>query len=123
MSQSVSSSHFPYLPIHVKIGLDSESILFELDQEALVDTGFDGGLSIPKSLIIKPIVPAGHQLWKLADETEIVTFVYLGHVKIGSLPAVATTIIALGDELLLGRNVTNHFRLIFDHGNQLIVEQ
>jgi hypothetical protein len=36
--------------------------------------------------------------------------------------AFAALIIALGDECLLGIQTLNHFRVIFDHGQRVIVE-
>lgn len=121
MTKSTSSSRFPYLSIKVKIGSE-KNIEQELEIEALVDTGFNGGLALPKSSINSSITPDNDMTWQLADETEILTPAYLGSVQIGNLKSVNTTIIALGDEPILGTSVTNHFKLIFDHGAKIIVE-
>jgi predicted aspartyl protease len=121
MSVEVSSSNFPYLSVHVIVGT-LRNPFFEFDIEPLVDTGFDGGLTVSKDLIPDSIESIGQSVWRLADETEVAAFAYLGYIKIGQLDAVPAVIIALGEEPLLGRSVTNNFRLIFDHGNQIIVE-
>jgi predicted aspartyl protease len=121
MIQSASSSRFPYLTIHVQIGR-AEAPEQELELEPLVDTGFDGGVAVPQDAIDPSITPYTHLAWQLADQTEVYTPAYLGSVKIGQLPPVETIIIALGETLLLGRGVTNHFRLIFDRGQRVIAE-
>ncbi len=122
MTQAASSSNFPYLPVHIQIGRSFQTIDFEFDIEPLIDTGFDGGLAVPRDLIPDSVTPIGRSDWRLADETEISTFAYFGYVIIGQLPPVPALVIALAEEALLGRQVTNNFRLIFDHGSQVIVE-
>jgi predicted aspartyl protease len=121
MSQPFTSSRFPYLPIRIQIGRQ-EDIQQELDLEPLVDTGFDGGVAVPSDLIDSLVTPDGHLPWYLADGTELLTPAYLASVQIAGLQPVPTVVIALGDESLLGRDVTNHFRLVFDHGHAVIVE-
>jgi predicted aspartyl protease len=121
MMQPFSSSRFPYLPVHVEI-LTPEGVGFEFDIEPLVDTGFDGSLAVPTDLIPDAVTPIGQAEFRLSDETEISTFSYFGYVTLGQLPPVPAVVIALAEESLLGRQVTNNFRLIFDHGNQVIVE-
>src|SRR6185436_19521997 len=120
MIQSVTSSRYPYLPIHVEI-FTQQTKVFEFDIEPMVDTGFDGGLTVPRGLIPSSIPPFGTSDWKLADETEIQASTYVARVTIGSLPPVTTLVIVLGDDPLLGRDVIDHFSLHFDHGRQLIV--
>lgn len=121
MSKSVSSSHFPYLSVIVKIGLEKIPEQ-ELEVKALIDTGFNGSLALPKKLINPSIKKFNDIEWQLADETEILTPAYLGTVQIGRLKPVNATIIALGDEPILGTGVTNHFKLTFDRGIKVIVE-
>jgi predicted aspartyl protease len=122
MNEPVSSSNFPYLPIHVRIRQPNPATEQELDLEALVDTGFDGGLVIPKNLVDPSLVPTRHLPWSLADDSEVLAPAFLGYVQVGGLPPVPTVVIPLGDEPLLGRHVTNNFRLIFDHGHEITVE-
>jgi predicted aspartyl protease len=121
MTPSETSAHFPYLQVHVKVG-SPRSIEQELDVEALIDTGFDGGLTVPSALIDPTITPDTHLPWQLADGSQVLTPAYLATVHIGQLQPVLTVLIALGDEPLLGRSVTDSFRLILDHGAQVIVE-
>lgn len=121
MTSAASSNRYPYLLVHVQIG-SPRHVEQVLELEALVDTGFDGGLTIPPSLIDASITPDTHLPWQLADGSQVLTPAYLASVQIGPLPPVTTIVIALGDEPLLGRNVTDNFRLVFDHGSQIIVE-
>jgi predicted aspartyl protease len=121
MIQAVTSSHYPYLPIHVEI-FTQQTMVFEFDIEPMVDTGFDGGLTVPQGLIPSSIAPFGTSEWKLADDTEVKLPAYIARVTIGSLQPIATLVIVLGDDPLLGRDVIDHFSLHFDHGHQLTVE-
>jgi clan AA aspartic protease len=122
MSVPVSSSHFPYLTIRVTIRQPLASNQQEIQLEALVDTGFDGGVVIPKDLLDPSLTPVRYLPWSLADDSQVLLPAFLGDVQIGNLPPVRTIVMPLGDEPLLGRNVTNHYRMIFDRGNQLVIE-
>ena len=121
MTPSVSSSRFPYLPILVHIGT-RRTVEQSIEIEPLVDTGFDGGVVIPQALLDPSLTPDSQTIWTLADGTDVLAPAYLGYVEIGNLSAVSTAIIALGDEALLGRAVTNRFRLIFERGERIVVE-
>jgi predicted aspartyl protease len=88
----------------------------------LVDTGFDGGVTVPPGLIDSSIKPDTQLPWLLADGSEIRTPAYLATVQIGRFQPITTVIIALGDEPLLGREVTDRFRVTFDHGQTILVE-
>jgi clan AA aspartic protease len=122
MSVPVSSSHFPYLTIRVTIRQPIAGNQQEIQLEALVDTGFDGGVVIPKDLLDPSLTPVRYLPWSLADDSQVLLPAFLGDVQIGNLPPVRTIVMPLGDEPLLGRNVTNNYRMIFDHGNQLVIE-
>jgi predicted aspartyl protease len=90
--------------------------------EALVDTGFDGHVTVPPALMSNGASPDGHLRWTLADGATVFAPFYLGTAAIGDLPPFPVTITALGDEPLVGRGVTDRFRVIFDHGKSLILE-
>lgn len=121
MTPSVTSSHFPFLSLHVQI-IDDNAPAFDFDVDAFVDTGFDGGLTVPSALIPAELVPVGQSSWNLADGTEITTDAYFCYVSIGHLQPVPTAVIALDGDVLLGRHVTNRFRVSFDHGRSIVVE-
>jgi predicted aspartyl protease len=121
MTKAVISTHFPYLPINIQIGILSSQQKLQI--EALVDTGFDNAISIPKSLIKPSIKPDGEIIVGLADDTEVVVNLYYGYVQLGKNEQIPAEIIALGDEEpLLGRYITSLFKVTLDHGQKLIIE-
>lgn len=119
--QRFLSNHFPYLPIHVRIGLGQIPDQ-EFDMESVVDTGFDSGLAVPRNIINTAVLPDTTMNFYLVDGTEILSPVYLGYIQIGDFEPVLAAIISIGDYSLLGREVTDHFRITFDHGVRLTVE-
>lgn len=121
MIQGVTSLNFPYLQVHVQIG-NQQFPDHEFDVEPLVDTGFDGGLAVPRRMVPTTVTPAGRSIWNLADGSQITAFWYFCYVTIGQLPPVPTVVITLDSNSLLGRHVTDKFRLILDHGRRVIVE-
>jgi hypothetical protein len=123
MIPSFTSNTYPHLPIHVYIG---SSFFFpdtEFDTEALLDTGYSGGLSVSPERIPSTLSPASQTIWRLADGSYTIVDTYQGFVRIGNLPVVETEVITLKSQPLLGRGVMNQFRvLILDHGNTITVE-
>ena len=90
---------------------------------ALVDTGFDGHLAVPDSLL--PTLPPPSYVRRVRTASgEIVHVpVYLGTVELVDQPGLLDAlVIALGDEYLIGLAIMNHFRVTFDHGQRVIVE-
>ena len=114
------SSRFPYIPLQVKITQQQEVVL---DIEALVDTGFDGDLIIPRTIVAPGLRPDTHLTWRLADGFDIDVTAYLGEVELPGLEGIHPVLISvLGEEPIVGRGVTDHFALILDHGLQVVVE-
>jgi predicted aspartyl protease len=116
LSQSLRSSRFPYLPVQVDVGQDA------VDVEALLDTGFDGDVALPPDLLPSGEPPAGYMMCRLADGSLVAVPVFRGTVKVGSFGVFQAYITALGDEPLVGRGVSDRFRITLDHGRQVIVE-
>src|SRR4051794_14249039 len=123
MTSSTNSPSFPYIRVRVTIKQPRVSRQQVIDLDAMIDTGFDGGVVIPRDLLDPTLEPVRYLPWSLADDSEILLPAFAGTVEIGSLPPVATVIMPLGDNSLLGRHVTDNFRVIFDHGQRVIVEQ
>lgn len=117
MKNRLISSHFPYITIHF------HARHTDLDVEAFFDSGFDGDLALPQALIANGDPPDGHQIWCLADNSEILVSYYLGTVRLGSLGSFPAVIVTIGDEPLIGRGITNRFTVILDHGQRLILER
>lgn len=92
------------------------------DFEALVDTGFDGYVAVPLSVIPADSEPDFLIPWTLADGSEVETPTYLGHVQLGDAPPSPVLVTVLGDEAIVGQAVVRRYRLILDHGQRVIVE-
>ena len=116
MRRHLVSSHFPYIPIHVQVQGKIKNF------DALIDTGFDGNVIMPRHELMNGEPPAGYLPCKLADGSKIAAPFYEGIIKIGKLPSLTIIILAMGDEPLIGRGVTDRFKVIFDHGKKVIVE-
>ena len=116
MTERFTSWHFPYVPIRVSVQQR------EVALEALVDTGFDGGLAVPPAFITNGETPDGYLPWTLADGRQVLLPAYRGIVQLGSFPPFPTVVIPLGDEPIVGRQVSDRFRVVLDHGQQVVVE-
>lgn len=89
--------------------------------EALIDTGFDGDIAVPADMLVN-VEPDDHQRWTPADGTHVSAPYFVGTVQVGAVGTFEAVITALGDEPLVGRGVTDRFRIILDHGERVIVE-
>jgi predicted aspartyl protease len=116
VTSRVESERFPYLGLHVEVRNRIHSV------DALIDTGFDGFLAVPPSLLADGQPPDNFQSWSLADGTRVTAPLYLGTVHVGDLGSVPALITALGDEPLVGRGVIDRFRLTLDHGERVVIE-
>jgi predicted aspartyl protease len=116
MSQPVASYRFPYIPVHLEIGQQSENA------EALLDTGFDGDVAVPPALLTAGQPPDYFETWTLADGTQITVPTIVGLAQVNGLPAFAVAVTVLGDEPLVGHDICERFKITLDHGRQLLVE-
>ena len=120
MKKTLTSTRYPYIPLTVVINKRSETM------EALLDTGFDGDLILPEGLLTNGKPPDSYLRFTLVDQvTHVLTPAYLGMVEMAELgeAGVSAAIIGvLGNEALMGRNLARRFRIILDHGRQVIVE-
>ena len=112
----VESDRFPYLP--VRLSLHGRKTEFE----ALLDTGFDGGLAVSESAVANGQAAEWNLTVFLADGSLVDDPAYLGTVQVGELPPVTTIIVTLGDEPILGRAVSDQFNITLDHGQRIVVE-
>lgn len=110
------SLHFPYLQATIKV------LNRILKLEFLVDTGFDADVVIPSKMIMNGQPPSGHSRFILADGSLVFAPYFLGSIKIGKYKPIGVSIVCLGDQPLMGRGVTDKFKVIFDHGKKVIVE-
>jgi predicted aspartyl protease len=90
---------------------------------ALVDSGFEGHLSIPLSLVDSLPAPSFARPVQTASGEVVTVPDHIGTMELIDQPRVlAVPITALGDEFPIGLAAMNHVRITFDHGRQLIVE-
>lgn len=115
MSQLIANQRFPYISVVLEIGTRQEPI------EALIDTGFDGDLTVP-AVLLQESNPIASFKCVLADGSEIESLVYRGRVRLGGFAPIVVEILAIGDEPILGRGVTDRFMVILDHGRQVRIE-
>lgn len=73
-------------------------------------------------MILNGRPPRGYLPWTLANGEEINAPYFLGKVRIGKFEPISVLITALGEEPLIGRGVTDKFKITFDHGKKVIVE-
>ncbi len=119
MNEPVVSTRFPYLPIKLSFEAEPDR---SIDIEALVDTGFDGGLIVPAGLVPQAAAN-GISNWMLADGSRSSAAWYWGWVTLGHFAEpLLTKETMLQDEILVGRQIIDHYRVTFDHGQRVIVE-
>jgi predicted aspartyl protease len=116
VNQLVISRRFPYLPLILRVRGQTLMV------EALLDTGFDGEVVLPTGLIANGESPDGYLNWALADASHVSAPAYLGTAQLGDAPPIEVAISVLGDEPIVGRGVTDHYRVILDRGQQVVVE-
>jgi predicted aspartyl protease len=114
----VISDRPPRIPIRLII----EGQPGALDLDALIDTGFDGQVLLPSVLISPAVAALGVFDWRLADGSGVRTPLFTGDLYIGNLAAGPVIIAVLGNEILIGRGVTERFTVTFDHDRRVIVE-
>lgn len=113
---SFKSQRFPYIQVILQV------LNRSLKVEALVDTGFDGDITVPPKMVLDGKLPNGYLPWTLANGQKVNAPYFLGKIKIGKFKPLKVLITALGDEPLIGRGITDKFKVIFDHGKKVIVE-
>ena len=116
MNQRLLSSRFPYVPLTLIIDQVATHI------EALLDTGFDGDIIVPRHFSAIAGAPAHYIRLTLADGSTVVRPVFPGTVELGPLGTFPVEVASLGDEYLIGRKLTDRFTVILDHGRQLFIE-
>lgn len=116
-NKKVTSSHFPYLLIRV---LTTKK---DFKLEALLDTGFDGGVILPPKLVANGEVSGWLVDCKLADNSIVEVPAYIGSVKLGSKELDNISILIMGDEPIIGREVIKHFKITLEYGRKIILRR
>lgn len=90
--------------------------------EAPVDSGFDGGLLLPASLVHESETPVGRIRWKLADGSHTDVPVHFGRVDVAGFGSRPALISILGDAPVLGRALLDDFRVVLERGRRVVLE-
>lgn len=112
----LKSSHFPYIPVKVTI---KQRVL---KLEALLDTGFDGEIILQPGLATNGEFLYWYVDCKLADESVVKIPAFKCSLKLANKKLDDVTILIMGDEPVIGREVIKYFKVILDHGRKIIVE-
>ncbi|MBI3538613.1 MAG: hypothetical protein HY070_13785 [Chloroflexi bacterium] len=112
------SKHSPYPYLRASCRVHGH----EFDVLGFVDTGYDGGLVIPKSQRIglpksMSIIPI-----QLGDGTRTSAEEFVGTLVVEDMQ-LEVTVLFLGNEYLIGREVVDQFRLCFHRGEYLEIEE
>lgn len=114
MSQQLTSSRFPYLPVRLQVGQET------YQEQAFLDTGFEGDMAVPP-VVLEEQEPEWYQRLTLAEGSEIVAPVYRGTIQFGEFQPDSVLVIAMGDEYLIGLGVLIRFSVLCDHGERIVV--
>lgn len=110
------SDKFPYIPIQVEFRHRKEKV------EALLDTGFDGYVILPESIVSNGEPADEYLLWRMADGSIISAPAYKGVIRIGNIVMDRIVVTILGSKPIVGRSVIANFKITLDHGKRVIVE-
>ena len=110
------SSRFPYVPVRVH-AQDRH-----VDVEALLDTGFDGELLLPSSVLAFTSRPFGEFSGRPANRSRVNALAFRAAVSIGPVRIERVAVVSLGDVPMIGRRLISRFRVTLDHGERVIVE-
>jgi predicted aspartyl protease len=126
MSQKLTSTKYPYLPLTIRVRVN-KSKQIALDTQALIDTGFSGDIVVPTTGELKQFPPDAYATWTMADGSEVMAPIFLGTIRFPQLDEdvgemVGITVTVLGDQPLIGQSVLRRFTLTLDHGKQVILE-
>lgn len=116
MTQGLVSDEFPIIPIVI----DVNSIKRQFG--AVLDTGFDGGVIVPADFAAQAGTPDGYMMFTLADGSQAGGVAFVGTVTIDNVGSFPSEIVALGDECLVGRGLSDRFLITLDHDRRLTVE-
>ena len=108
---------YPSLSIRFTIGGATREAV------ALIDTGFDGNLVVPESLVSQLSATAFRHRVKTASGEVVRSPVFRTTIEFvdipGTFPGLA---IALGDEFLVGLLSINRIQVTLDHGQRVLLE-
>lgn len=113
----VISERYPFLTVRVEL----HGQTFNVD--ALVDSGFAGGLAVPSGLFAPRRLPQATNRWRIADGSVISAPAFAGLLSLGPFPPIAVAINFMGSVSLLGQAVLRNFAVVLEHGRRVIVQE
>ena len=93
------------------------------DGEALLDTGFGGGVMLPSRYLPDEEPDFGYMDWILADHSTLRAPSYKCTVAIDGFRPFQTSVGSLGETVLVGIQVISHFYVLLDHGERVVVSE
>jgi len=89
-----------------------------VEEEAFPDTGFTGGVIIPRALVEEIDARPHWGELRLGNQAIVGASYWRGRVAIGDLD-LPTEIWALGDEFIIGRKVLDRMEVCFEFGERV----
>ena len=117
MTERLVSPRFPYLPLRIRV----RDVVAEV--EALLDTDFDGNVIVPDGFITSIEPPDAQYRARFIGGTRRLFGSYYGHVQVGELARFPVAIVMTGSDFVADRRICDRFRIILDHGQQLVIER
>ena len=110
----MTSLHFPFVPVRIELG----GRVFE--ENAILDTGFDGEIVIPQSRA-EGLQPEDSAQFVFPDGTVVEPDIFRGVVQLADMEPIIAEIVALGTEFIVGIRILRRYEVILDHGQRVIV--
>jgi predicted aspartyl protease len=123
LTVEAGGSRFPYIRVRLTFADENQSFL---SVEGMVDTGFDGDIVLPDDdEFLGALGQADYYLiWRLADGSRVLSPAYSASAELADIQGLHEVVVSfLGDEALIGRGLTDRFKVVLDHGMRVIVEQ
>ena len=115
MNREVVSDRFPLLPIRFRVNGRS------FEELGILDTGFEGGLSVPPDLLGEIDSPNATVHLAPFGSGLIERPLLDGVFEIGDYGPFPVEVVAFGDEILIGQAVIAFFTVTLDHGRRITV--
>jgi predicted aspartyl protease len=121
VNDRLESTRYPYIPIILQVAGLSHDV--RIEAEAYLDTGFEGEVLLPESLYQQLGTPESTTTLLLPSGDVVTAGTFDAEMELPGLrdrfPVTATL---LGDEFLVGIRIVENYRVILDHGREVIVE-
>lgn len=107
-----SATSYPYVPFILEVGT------WTWEGEAYPDSGFEGGLCIPRVLSREVLADPDECPYVLADGTVRIVRVWAGEIEVEGR-RFDTDVIGMGSRFLLGRQVLDELEICFKFGKRV----